>query len=344
LITRNVNGIIRSDLGPGKGCMPNVNFRPFCLAALQIAVGVAFAAPASAQYYYPQTDPCAPPGPGLAGIVNQFNAAQRAQACQQERDAVMRQQQAAYAAAQAQQQAVNAAAQAREAEAQRAAAQARAEEGARVAAVAAAQTAAETSPDNFCRQPDTARNLIDQYNGMDWAGLVTRRVVDIEHLVTIKKDPESATLICHGVWVHTNGMKLEGTMTLHPNVAGDIIVSWDPGHWEPPISTWVKPQQTTASASSAPAMAPSSLSSAFEQGLADRQALEAWFASSSGDYHRGALYWAAQRSLPHPGSCTELGGDATAGCLASQARLDPSDARRKREPDYRQGWNSYSAQ
>jgi hypothetical protein len=145
-------------------------------AMLQIAIGVALSMPASAQYY-PQSDPCAPPGPGIVGIINQFSATQRAQACQQARDAAMRQQQAAYAAAQAQQQAANAAAQAREAEAQRAAAQARAEEEARVAAVAAAQTAAENSPDNFCRQPDTARNLINEYNGMDWPGFISRHVV-----------------------------------------------------------------------------------------------------------------------------------------------------------------------
>ena len=83
----------------------------------------------------------------------------------------MRQQQMDYVAAQA-----------REAEAQRAAALARAEAEVQARAVAAAQTAAETSPDNLCRQPDTARNLIKEYNGMEWPGYSPRQVVDIEHL------------------------------------------------------------------------------------------------------------------------------------------------------------------
>jgi hypothetical protein len=301
-------------------------------AAVLLTVGVVAAAtPAAAQYYSPPSDPCGPPGPGFAGIINQLNAAQRAQACQQQRDAVMRQQQMDYVAAQA-----------REAEAQRAAALARAEAEVQARAVAAAQTAAETSPDNLCRQPDTARNLIKEYNGMEWPGYSPRQVVDIEHLVTIKKDSDNGILSCHGVWVHTNGLRLEGTMTMHPNVAGDIIVSWEMGHWQPPVSAWVAPQPTAAP--SMPAPLPANVSSAFQQGLSDRQAWENWFAATSGDYRNGALYWSAQRNSPHPGSCATIGGDATAGCLAAEARLNASDSRRKREPDYRQGWNSYQAQ
>jgi hypothetical protein len=243
--------------------------------ATLVAVGViTFSMPAAAQYYSPPSDPCAPPGPGFAGFINQLNAAQRAQACQQARDAAMRQQQMDYAAAQA-----------REAEAQRAAAQARAEAEAQAHAAAAAQTAAETSPDNFCRQPDTARNLISQYNGMEWPGYPPRRVVDIEHLVTIKKDPDNGILSCHGVWVHTNGLRIEGTLTMHPNVAGDIIVTWEQVHWQPPVPTWVAPQPSVAT--SGPAPAPSNISAAFQQGLADRQAWEGWFATTSGDYRNG---------------------------------------------------------
>jgi hypothetical protein len=305
-----------------------INLRPWYAATLLAFGLIEPVIPASAQYYYPPTDPCAPPGPGFAGLINQLNAAQRAQACQQARDAAMRQQQMDYAAAQA-----------REAEAQRAAAQARALEEAKARAVSAAQAAAETSPDNLCRQPETARNLINEYNRMDWPGYPSRRVVDIEHLVTIKKDSDNGILSCHGVWVHTNGMRLEGTMTMHPNVAGDIIVSWELGHWQPPVSTWVAPQPSTAL--SVPASTPSNVSPAFQQGLADREAWESWFATTSGDYRNGALYWSGQRSTPHPGTCAALGGDATAGCVAAQVRLEASDSRRKREPDYRQGWNSY---
>ena len=88
-------------------------------------------------------------------------------------------------------------------------------------------------------------------------------------------------------------------------------------------------------------------SAAFEEGAADRQAWESWFGSLSGDYRAGAEYWSAQRSLPKPDSCYGPGGtnrgDWTAGCLAAQQRLTPSDARRKTEPDYKLGWNSLPA-
>jgi hypothetical protein len=88
-------------------------------------------------------------------------------------------------------------------------------------------------------------------------------------------------------------------------------------------------------------------SSAFRDGAADRQAWESWFADLTGDYRAGAGYWAAHRSDPKPATCYGAGaknlGDWTAGCLAAQQRLAPVDVRRKTEPDYRLGWNSFSA-
>jgi hypothetical protein len=84
---------------------------------------------------------------------------------------------------------------------------------------------------------------------------------------------------------------------------------------------------------------------AFDQGLADRRGWETWFNSLSGAYHEGARYWSAQRSLPKPGSCFGPGGQSfgewTVGCIAAQQRLAATDVRRKSEPEYRQGWNSY---
>jgi hypothetical protein len=90
---------------------------------------------------------------------------------------------------------------------------------------------------------------------------------------------------------------------------------------------------------------PSRSTSALDVGLADRRAYEEWFASLTGDFKRGAKYWAGQRSLPKPGSCYladgTSAGEWTEGCLAAQRQLAPSDRRRKAEPDYRQGWNAY---
>jgi hypothetical protein len=86
---------------------------------------------------------------------------------------------------------------------------------------------------------------------------------------------------------------------------------------------------------------------AFQQGAADRQQWENWFGSLTGEYRRGAEFWAGQRSQPHPGSCYgpngQDQGEFTAGCLAAQTRLSPMDARRKSEPSYKAGFNSYSS-
>lgn len=84
----------------------------------------------------------------------------------------------------------------------------------------------------------------------------------------------------------------------------------------------------------------------FQQGLADRRNWETWFAGLTGDYRSGAEYWASHRSLPRPGSCYsssegQTPGDWVVGCLAAQGQLARSDVRRKAEPEYRRGWNSY---
>ena len=87
---------------------------------------------------------------------------------------------------------------------------------------------------------------------------------------------------------------------------------------------------------------------AFERGLADRGAWEVWLGRLQGDLQRGAIWWSGQRSLARPGSCLGRIGpspsaDFTAGCAAAQQRLDLADLRRRTEPDYRAGWNSWQA-
>jgi hypothetical protein len=84
----------------------------------------------------------------------------------------------------------------------------------------------------------------------------------------------------------------------------------------------------------------------FDQGLADRAEWEIWAAALSGDFRRGAEWWAAHRSLANPGACN---GPAAAmdqqfilGCEAARARLIPKGSKRKSDPDYRRGWNSYT--
>jgi hypothetical protein len=81
----------------------------------------------------------------------------------------------------------------------------------------------------------------------------------------------------------------------------------------------------------------------FREGYADRKAWEDWFNATSGEFKAGAYWWSGQRSLPQPGDCQSLGGQATSGCLAAKAQLEVSDYRRNAFPIYRAGWNSYSA-
>lgn len=104
-----------------------------------------------------------------------------------------------------------------------------------------------------------------------------------------------------------------------------------------PISS--RKRETDASPSAIPSDAQSS--AAYEQGQADRQSWESWFATLSGQYRAGAEYWAAHRSDPKPASCKAAppatGAEWTAGCFTAQQRLAHVDVRRKTEPEYRLG-------
>lgn len=90
---------------------------------------------------------------------------------------------------------------------------------------------------------------------------------------------------------------------------------------------------------------------AYRQGVADWRALEAWFASQSGDRRAGADFWAANRSkVGHP-TCADAGenfaGNKTAfitGCQEAKRQLDPIDAKRLSDPQYRAGFNEGAEQ
>jgi hypothetical protein len=122
----------------------------------------------------------------------------RAQAAQEEAAATRAQ---AAAAAQAREQA--------RAEQDAISERARAEQVAIRAAKAAAdrQTMAENSPNNLCRDRDVARQLIADFNSLaTWQP----EAVDIEHLTT--NVGATAKRSCHGIFVLTNGRRLEGNV------------------------------------------------------------------------------------------------------------------------------------
>ncbi len=108
-----------------------------------------------------------------------------------------------------------------------------------------------------------------------------------------------------------------------------------------PPSAGPAPGLGVATTGASVALAPPS--PGFSQGQVDRPSWAAWFGSLAGDDRTGAEYWASQRSLPHPGSCQPtpaMSVEWSSGCMSAQQRLTQVDIRRKREPDYRAGWNA----
>lgn len=111
----------------------------------------------------------------------------------------------------------------------------------------------------------------------------------------------------------------------------------------PPGNTMIVVNNPPAALPAAPATPtpPLAGSPMFDKGLADRTAWESWYNGlTEGDYKLGALYWAGERSKPHPGTC-QGSPDFAAGCFAAKQRLIPTDILRKNEPFYRIGWNAY---
>ena len=83
---------------------------------------------------------------------------------------------------------------------------------------------------------------------------------------------------------------------------------------------------------------------AFDQGHGDRVTYEVWFSTLQGEARAGAESWAERRSLRTPGTCEPPSGQSplwSTGCNAARQMLAPFDARRRTEPDYRRGWNSF---
>jgi len=86
---------------------------------------------------------------------------------------------------------------------------------------------------------------------------------------------------------------------------------------------------------------------AYDQGVADWRALQAWFATQTGDRRAGADWWAAHRSH-NPDPCDQAADDYSdnqqavslfeAGCKDAKRWLDPIDVKRA-DPQYKAGFN-----
>jgi hypothetical protein len=91
---------------------------------------------------------------------------------------------------------------------------------------AAAQLAAENSPDNHCHDQKTAGDLLTYFNGLQAASDFTSRAVDIDHLTTLKFEPDRHVISCHGSFLLQNGQAAIGTLSTRLNVAGNILTTF----------------------------------------------------------------------------------------------------------------------
>jgi hypothetical protein len=130
----------------------------------------------------------------------------------------------------------------------------------------------------------------------------------------------------------------------------DVRQNFTSGRNAGQIKTWHVTQNGTVEADATHGNLPTpqdpaqAASPSYSQGHADRIVYEDWFKSLSADGKAGAEFWASQRSLKNPPSCLTAKPSLpewTAGCVEAKQRLSPSDARRKADPLYRQGWNSF---
>lgn len=79
----------------------------------------------------------------------------------------------------------------------------------------------------------------------------------------------------------------------------------------------------------------------FIQGLTDRTEIEVWREGLPSSERAGADFWALQRSQTQPQPCSSPDPGFVAGCETAQRRLTPTDLRRRSDPEYRRGWNSF---
>jgi DNA-binding helix-hairpin-helix protein with protein kinase domain len=160
-------------------------------------------------------------------------------------------------------------------------------------------------------------------DGYDWVNPNNRADKTVRWVPTTPsaRYPNVLTGPVEGQWRPANGY----TWVLNPPQPGDMRVR--------PIGSG-----DTSTLQPSPA-------ASYQQGMADRAALEQWVSDLTGDFRRGSDWWAARRSVPNPGTCNSLVGaspDFVWGCEAAKARLTPVDIKRKSDPEYRRGWNTYS--
>ncbi len=73
------------------------------------------------------------------------------------------------------------------------------------------------------------RMLLYYFNGLEVMRRSAIRANDIQHIITVKNDPENGILACGGWFVASQLTVFKGILVIKPNAAGDMIAYWDWG-------------------------------------------------------------------------------------------------------------------
>jgi hypothetical protein len=136
-------------------------------------------------------------------------------------------------------------------------------------------------------------------------------------------------------WLTPAELRSMGAVVVAPQRQAD----YQPGT---PLITGTKPTAEASPPSGTADQPTTGTSVSFDQGLADRRAYEAWFGGLNADAKQGALFWATNRNRAAQGvGCDGPNLSWSETCRQAQVRLGAADRRRRAEPEYRAGWNSY---
>jgi DNA-binding helix-hairpin-helix protein with protein kinase domain len=199
-------------------------------------------------------------------------------------------------------------------------------------------------------------------DGYDWSDLNHLSVrwtlgkISRQHPHVIASDTEGKWEPENGYdWLdpsNTNDKSIKWVPGTASNRYPHVVASTAEGQWRPADGyTWVVNPPRSGDMRVKPIGLPddqntnTSPLTQFGQGLADRTELQQWVAGLSGEFGRGAGWWAGHRSLPKPGGCngpTARTQQFVLGCETAKERLTPIDIKRKSDSEYRRGWNSFT--
>ena len=152
----------------------------------------------------------------------------------------------------------------------------------------------------------------------------------------VKFDPNNAQILAEDGTVLSSHMAKLDSVPLSSQTIASLPT---------PVAPQSVPQQPIPSVGDGwtPEQIAASKTTPFASGRGDRIDYEQWFdALAPGIYREGAMFWAESRSVKPTPTCEQVSRAPlwAMGCVATKARLDSSDYRRKIDRNYWLGWNS----